>query len=351
MAVLQRVGHEAAGNRAATTAWSVAAAASTDQLPQLLAAIDNASPLGANYLCAAIDAVAERAAAAGHPLPRDALEQYVLDTRHGPRSRRLAYEWLAQIDATAPQRLIAGFLNDPSLELRREAVAGLIDEGNRLIETMKPLQRDEGIALLRRAFDAARDVDQIEKLDQHLTKLDQTIDLARHFGFITTWRLLGPFDNRDKTGFDVVYPPEQTIDFAAHYAGKYRELTWHRYTTADRQGKVDLNEALGKDMGCAAYAAAEFYSPREQAVELRWGSPNATKLWLNQRAVARYPVYHTGTSIDKYQARAMLQPGRNTILLKICQNEQTQSWAQVWEFQLRVCDTIGTAILSTGGGP
>jgi hypothetical protein len=42
----------------------------------------------------------------------------------------------------------------------------------------------------------------------------------------------------------------------------------------------------------------------------------------------------------------MLKKGRNEILVKICQNEQTEDWAQTWDFQLRVCDALGTAVLS-----
>ncbi|MCY2966027.1 MAG: hypothetical protein NT069_20755 [Planctomycetota bacterium] len=30
----------------------------------------------------------------------------------------------------------------------------------------------------------------------------------------------------------------------------------------------------------------------------------------------------------------------------MCQNEQTDSWAQRWQIQLRVCDPTGTAVLS-----
>jgi hypothetical protein len=41
-----------------------------------------------------------------------------------------------------------------------------------------------------------------------------------------------------------------------------------------------------------------------------------------------------------------MKAGRNVILVKICQNEQTEEWAQVWQFQLRVCDPTGNAILS-----
>jgi len=38
------------------------------------------------------------------------------------------------------------------------------------------------------------------------------------------------------------------------------------------------------------------------------------------------------------------KPGRNTILVKVCQNEQTEDWTKEWEFQLRVTDDLGTPI-------
>ncbi len=38
----------------------------------------------------------------------------------------------------------------------------------------------------------------------------------------------------------------------------------------------------------------------------------------------------------------------NVLLLKVCQNEQEQSWAQDYKFQLRVCDATGSAVLPAG---
>jgi hypothetical protein len=50
--------------------------------------------------------------------------------------------------------------------------------------------------------------------------------------------------------------------------------------------------------------------------------------------------------IDQYIVNASLKKGTNRILLKIAQNEQEEEWAQRWQFQLRVCDTNGTAVLA-----
>ena len=94
------------------------------------------------------------------------------------------------------------------------------------------------------------------------------------------------------------------------------------------------------------YAVTEFHSPAARVVELRLGTPNAWKLWLNGKLLFGRDEYHRGMAIDQYRVRGELKPGANTILLKICQNEQTEDWAQRYEFQLRVADLSGIGIAS-----
>ena len=100
-----------------------------------------------------------------------------------------------------------------------------------------------------------------------------------------------------------------------------------------------------------AYAYAEFLADRPRDAELRLGCITANKLWLNGELLTANNVYHSGTQIDQYVSRGRLRAGQNAILLKICQNDQTEPWAQNWQFQLRVCDPIGTAILATNRQP
>ena len=80
-------------------------------------------------------------------------------------------------------------------------------------------------------------------------------------------------------------------------------------------------------------------------VEIRLGTPNGWKLWVNGKLVFAHEEYHQLTQMDQYRTPVLLQAGTNRILLKICQNEQTEDWAQDWEFQVRVCDSSGTAVL------
>lgn len=344
---LQAVGPEAAGHKAAQTAWKVVAAGDVGKLPELLTALDTASPLAANWIRSAIEAIGERAEAAGDRSAAPALEKFVLETKHAPQGRRLAYDLLVKLDKTAPDRLMPGFLNDPSTELRREAI-------ERLLATEKEATEPEKKkAIYEQAFAASRDVDQIKELADKFEKFGGKPDLPKHFGFVTAWKIIGPFDNMKEKGYDTAYPfetevmPNKIIKFEAKYPGKGdKEVGWIDHATVDKHGIVDLNEVLGKNKGALAYALAYFDSAETRPVDIRIGSGSAIKLWVNGKQIDARNVYHSGFEIDQYISRAELRKGENTILIKVCENEQKESWAQDWKFQLRVCDRVGTAVVS-----
>jgi hypothetical protein len=349
---LQSVEPNGVDNPAASKAWSDVAAADANQLPEVLGAIDEAGPLGANWLSAAVQTIADRQLKQGKKLPAKDLEAFVLDKQHAPRGRRLAFEWLVRADDEAADRLTPGFLFDPSPELRRDAVARLIAEGDKLVKEESP---EDAHKVYDKALSGAVDLDQVKKLKTELEKLGEKVDLPRHFGFITRWKVIGPFDNAGEKGFDVAYPPEESIDLAAEYEGKPLEgktrlVKWTDYETKDEGGIVDMNAAVGKANGVAAYAMAEFNSPSERPAELRLGRDNALKVWLNGEVIYEQRVYHSGADMDQFIGRGKLRPGKNVILVKVLQNEQKEDWAQTWGFQLRVCDATGVAIRPAADG-
>lgn len=350
IARLQNVGPKGADNEAAAQAWQELVAGDVARLPTIISGLDAAGPLGLNYLRSAVEALADRALKAGQSLPVAELEKLVRDTSHKPRTRRLAFEILVRGDATATERLVPTFIDDPSVELRRDAVARLMAQAAAQAREAKDeaAQKAAAVALYRQALNAARDLDQVEELAKVLEKLGEKVDLPTHFGFVMHWRLLGPFDNAGEKAFDVAYPPESEINLAASYPGKNegQKVSWIEHTTTDSMGKVDLNKALGKANGVVGYALAEFVAADARAVELRLGCICANKVWLNGEPLGGHKVYHSGARVDQYVFPGKLRPGKNLILLKILQNEQTETWAQDWDFQLRVCDATGTAILS-----
>ncbi|MGE0758072.1 MAG: hypothetical protein AB7O38_13670 [Pirellulaceae bacterium] len=343
IATIRGVGKNGEGNRAAAAAWKKLSLASVDQLRQILAGMKDADPLAVNWLRAAAETIAERQVAQREPLPTGALEAFLRDVTQSPRARRLAYELIARVDPGAEQRLIPTLADDPSVELRRDAVTLLIKSAEGIDAKVQP---DAARAAYERALAAARDLDQIAACAAKLKELGGKLDLPQHFGFIMSWKLIGPFDNTNTQGFDVAYPPESNFDSNASYAGKAGEVRWIDHSTTDEHGLVDLNKALGKHMGAIAYAYAEFHSPTARTVDLRLGCANGNKIWLNGQLLTANHVYHTGMQIDQYIAAGALRPGKNTILIKVAQNEQKEDWAQNWHFQFRICDSVGTAIAS-----
>lgn len=343
LAAIRAVGEKGAGNRQAKDAWQVLAKLPAARLTAVLSGMDGANPIAANYLRAVVEAIAERELNAGGKLPADKLEAFALDSKHDPRGRRLAFELLTKVDATAPDRIIPKMIDDPSLELRRDAVARRIETA---AAKLKDGAKDAAIEAYRVALVKARDLDQIRTCVAALEKLEQKVDLPRQLGFITKWKIIGPFDNTNQSGFDKAYPPEAAFDPAAKYPGKDGEVSWIDHTTSDAYGLVDLTKALDKHKGAVAYAAAEFNAAEARTVDLRLGCINANKVWLNGELLGGRDVYHTGMDVDQYVYRGQLKAGKNLILVKILQNEQTESWAQMWQFQLRVCDAIGTAVLA-----
>ncbi|MBI3406864.1 MAG: hypothetical protein HY040_00725 [Planctomycetes bacterium] len=48
--------------------------------------------------------------------------------------------------------------------------------------------------------------------------------------------------------------------------------------------------------------------------------------------------------MDQHAGKGTLNKGRNEILIKVCQNEEKETWAEPWSFQLRICDDLGAAV-------
>ncbi len=342
LARLQAVKREGKDNEAASRAWKELVHHGPTMLSALLEAMDTADAVSSNWLRTAGDAIVERALMEKKQLPAEQLERFVAEKKHNGAARRLAYEWLCRLDPKTPDRLLPGMLQDPSPELRRDAVAAVI----RVAETQLALGDKEAARVaFRRALAGACDKDQVDLLVGQLEKLGEKIDVAVHFGFIRQWRLVAPFDNRKDSGFKKVYPPETKVDLQAAYKGQdEKEARWVAVASKDPYGLVNLNKELGKQKGVVAYAYTVVDSPSEQTIQLRAGSPNGLKMFVNGKEVFHREEYHHGAAVDQYVATAVLKAGRNEILLKICQNEQTEEWAQEWKFQLRLCDAVGAAV-------
>jgi hypothetical protein len=333
---IKAVAPEGAGSAEAATAWRELSRRPATDLPLVLAALDNASPAAGNWLRSAADAIAERERNA---LPVAALEAFLRDTRHAGRSRWLAYDLLRTADPTAPKRLLPTMLDDPGAELRYEAVAAAVAA----VES-QPVDSAAATTELHKLLAAARDGKQVEAIARALGRRGESVDLVKQFGFITGWQVAGVYDNTGGRGFRTAYPPERGVNLDAEHARKVGEVVW-RPATADKAGTIDLNRVFDdRPKAVVAYAYAEVDSPVERSVHVRAASATAIKVFINGREVLAREMYHQSFDRDMHIARARLIMGRNAVLVKVCQNDRTEAWAQNWMFQLRLTDELGATI-------
>jgi len=341
--VLRQADTKDVSQAAMQQAWNTVATTGTvEQIPQILAAMRGVGPLSENWLRAAVDTIAEREIARAGKLPVLVLEEFIRDLEQAPRARRVAYQWLTQVDTEASERLLPEMLDDPSLELRYDALARLLDEAEATDDEQLKLKK------YQRALRSARDKGQLRTCAEALEELGQAPDMAQEMGFLTTWKVIGPFDNTDRAGFNKVYPAEALVDLAGEYAGKHGNVKWidvvAEQADLDDLGVVDFNAALEEEKSVLAYAVTTFVAAKDLVAQCRYESKEATKLWVNGEQVAVKNVYHSGGGFDQYIVPCRLKQGENQILIKVCQNEQTQPWTKPWDFRLRVTDKLGGAI-------
>jgi len=335
LAKINAVTKEGKGNDDAGPAWKTLVSKGGPALLPTLEAVDDSNPTSANWLRAAVNAITEAEKAASRKLPADKLEAFVTNAKFAPSARRIAYELLIAQDATAKERLLPGFLNDRSPDLRRDAITYKLD-------ILEKLARPSIKADLESLFAFTRDKDQVELLAKKVKENGGKASVAGHFGFVTYSNLIGPFDGPESKGFGIAYKPETAAAATGTFKGKGDvELKWAPHSTSDPFGTFNLNKLLDKHKNAVAYALAVVVAERETSCEFRVTSPTSVKIFVNQKEIFGRDEYHHGDPFDANTGKATLRKGENVIVVKVCQNNQTEQWALRWQFQLRLCDETG----------
>jgi hypothetical protein len=143
--------------------------------------------------------------------------------------------------------------------------------------------------------------------------------------------VLGPFDNTGGIGFSKVYPPEVKIDVHATYQ---RQTAWKETKHKISGTYIDFCEMFDNNQWKVAYGLARVISPTERKVQLRVGSDDDVKMWLNRKGVLSNNIARS-VGIDQDVVPVTLRSGTNEILVKIC--NRTGDWG----FYLRITDMEG----------
>lgn len=313
------------------------------QILEVLEAMRGADDVAQNWYLSLAQTVAARDSAKAQQV----LEQFLPRLSEEPNARYWAFRYLTSGDAEKREALLSSMLTDPCLELRYEAVELALEQAKE-----SELADAQLVGRYQELLAAARLPSQVDAIAGLLEEKGVEVDLLKHYGFLADWQTVGVFDNSEaegRKGFAEVFAPEKEyaaggLDISGSYTSKNGDATWKPVRTEAKDGAVDLATFFEKEKGAVAYSYAEFDAAADVECEVRIGSPNACKVWVNGEPCIAREVYHSGNQVDQYSAPVKLRAGKNTILVKTCQNEQTQPWAQDWLFQLRFTDRSGLAI-------
>jgi hypothetical protein len=168
-------------------------------------------------------------------------------------------------------------------------------------------------------------------------------------GFIGNWLILGPFTGTAVgCGYnDLTEPINVNDDF---YAGKVDAgNTWfeHHGFTSACEGRWCTNAAFGIDLNCIfggvangdpehvnAYAFVYVFSPTTRTVQLRIGSDDGIRVWLNGQLVWNNYTCRCKEA-DQDITTVTLNPGWNKLLLRVGE------FGGEWGFVVRFTDSNG----------
>ncbi|MFQ5584671.1 MAG: tetratricopeptide repeat protein, partial [Calditrichia bacterium] len=157
---------------------------------------------------------------------------------------------------------------------------------------------------------------------------------AAGFPLEAKWRVAGPFSQQNTSEFIHAFPPEKSVDLNDTYYSNGRTVKW---TPADDKmvdGYVNLGGLYPQSYWSVAYAVVYVYSPGKRKAQIRLGSNDACKLWLNDKLIWKHYLLEDAI-LDRDMVTVVLRPGYNKMLLKVTNTLNT------WGFYLRITDENG----------
>ncbi|MFW6051761.1 MAG: DUF3857 domain-containing protein [Myxococcota bacterium] len=167
-------------------------------------------------------------------------------------------------------------------------------------------------------------------------------DRIRDLGYVTRWRVVGPFDNEGKSGFDRELPPEaarrEPVDVSATWPGKERPVSWRDYPERSaRLGYVDFDAVFRPNTQACAFAETFVHAPKARPMSVWVGGGGAVKVWWNGERVLEDGKYRRPHP-DRHVATVGAHEGTNRLLVKVCVDETA------WGFFLRMGDASGAPL-------
>ena len=157
-------------------------------------------------------------------------------------------------------------------------------------------------------------------------------------GYIRDWLIIGPFDNTGDAYFNTDYLNTEA-NANPNPGDTASGKTWVEQHDSDTF--IDFSSLFSPNNWVIAYGFARVYSESTQSAQLRVGSDDGVKAWVNGTNVINNHT-HRGASPDQDIVAVTLNQGYNRILIKVDQG------GDGWGFYARFTTLSGTPITNLG---
>ncbi len=197
--------------------------------------------------------------------------------------------------------ILRGLLTHPDGNVRAAAVRAVGASG----------RAEAGGLIAPRLFDRDNNV---ANAANEVTAKIPNLDLKGYMTpYIRDWLVVGPFD-RDH---DKDFGPETNLSAAASYDGQDGKATW-KAAQAGADGLLNLRNVIAAKDNCLGYAWTVIDAPKDCEAQLRLGSDDGAKVWLNGKQVLDIKA-DRGLNRDGDRVNVSLKAGANTLLVKVDQ--------------------------------
>ncbi|MCL4691305.1 MAG: HEAT repeat domain-containing protein [Candidatus Hydrogenedentes bacterium] len=252
--------------------------------------------------------------------------------------RNTCLQGLARYPVAQAYDLVKAAMEQPAL---KDAAANAIVSVAGALAAEDKDRAKEAIDVVRSA-NASPEV--LVQLAQRLQGAGVPVDFANLLGFVRSWYVIGPFDWKDEADWDRAFVNEPKVDATTAVSSGDQSLQWKTVNTSDPLGMINLIGEVGQYDRKFAYAYAEIDVPEETDAQLRLGSDDGNKVWLNGEVVWENRV-DRGAALDQDIADVHLVKGVNRVLVKISQG------GGGWNFNLRVAQANGAGVEFTQVAP
>lgn len=213
---------------------------------------------------------------------------------------------------------------------RREELAGVrLAVGRRLLADGD----DRARAILDRVVVDTRSRDRRNAALAGLSSLGVDVSTyPKRSGFLTEWRVIGPFPEATEGDLGEPAFPVDPADFRSAHDGKQGRVSWTSHETGDAEGLVDFVALIGGEHA-TAYAATEFFVPGG-AGRIAVGSDDGVAIWLNGTLVHRNFTWR-GVRADEDVIDVRFEDGPNRLIAKVTNG------GGGWGLCVRVTDATG----------